>query len=55
VAKGWCNECDQLVGISTTGQPLQTRDGQPVGSARWWRLDLHAKDGKVCDGSGKKI
>lgn len=55
VAKSLCEECEQVVGISTRGEPIQQRDGKPVGTSCWWYLDVHAKDGKLCEGSGKRI
>jgi hypothetical protein len=54
--------CDKLVGISTTSIPI-TVDvlGDPTGTARRWRLDMHAHrpsdvaEPLICEGSGRLI
>lgn len=57
MALAWCPKCDQLVGISPTGE--KKHDGF---SAEWQRLDLHAEPDpdqpdqkRICAASGKKI
>ncbi len=47
---GYCPVCDRLVGISPTPDAIGT-----WGTARWWRVDMHARDGKICEGSGRKV
>lgn len=34
--KGYCPECDELVGIAPTEQPVGR-----TGTARRWRVDMH--------------
>ena len=50
MARGWCPVCDRLVGISSSGQRIGVG-----GTACYWLLDLHAVDGKLCEGSGRRI
>lgn len=53
MAKGWCEECDSLVGISPTGEVISKRPGQ-----RHWKLDVHPGRGPiqfVCPASGEKV
>ncbi len=62
MAKGVCSECDDCVGITPTPEALQYRDGLPIGSARYWKLDMHPdkrgekpEDGwPICLGSGRR-
>ncbi len=49
MSRGWCPVCDRLVGIS----PGERQS--PAFSSRWWLLDVHALNGKLCEGSGKRI
>jgi hypothetical protein len=47
---GYCPDCDTLIKLSPTG-----KQQHPDRSSKWWRVDLHAHEGKICDGSGKLI
>ncbi len=47
---GICPVCDALVGISTRGERQH-----PDRTSTWWLIDVHARDGKICDGSGRRI
>ena len=51
-SSGWCEKCDQRVGITPTGEPIAKS------SSRYWRLNMHPIRGpiqEVCEGSGQKI
>lgn len=64
-----CPECETLVGISPTDEALEYREALPlsirlpVGTARYWLVDLHPDkrgiklpDGwPICSGSGKRV
>ncbi len=50
MVRGRCPECEALVEITPTGKPIGDQ-----GTSRWWRLVMHAFNGKVCDGSGKTV
>lgn len=50
MAQGWCPDCETLREITPTGEEIPKRRGQ-----RYWQLVVHPKDGKICEGSGKKI
>lgn len=47
---GYCPVCDRLVGLSPTGE----RQGR-FGTSTWWRVDMHAAAGKICEGSGRRV
>jgi hypothetical protein len=51
--RGTCPVCDRLVGISTTQDVIGATGKQ--GTARYWLVDVHGHDGKLCGGSGRKI
>lgn len=52
MAKGRCPNCDELVGLSPTGEKQH-----PERSSEWWRIDLHRHPTKqeICEGSGKRV
>jgi len=49
--KGYCPVCDSLIGLS----PTRAKRNPNKGSDEWWRVDMHAKDGVICEGSGKLV
>ncbi len=50
MAKARCPNCDALVGISPTGDKQH-----PEHSSKWRRVDMHGHEGKICEGSGKRV
>jgi hypothetical protein len=52
VVRGTCPDCDALVEITPTGEPIGR-----AGTACYWRVVLHRRPDapELCDGSGKKI
>lgn len=62
--QGYCPVCETLQQITPTPTALEYREGQPVGSARYWLVVMHVDksveqdaEGRrpICDGSGKRV
>ena len=52
--RGTCPDCDGLWEVTPTGEPV-VRNGKKIEGQRYWQLVVHPHNGRVCDGSGKKI